>query len=86
MIYFCPGPQLCRVRAGLGLGDAGEAALAAQLQLGAEVGHGQETRVTFCAFLSSLRPVVTNTTVIGIVLIMGIGIGSFNMLASQLGG
>lgn len=46
----------------------------------------KETRVTFGAFLSSLRPVVTNTTVIGIVLIMGIGIGSFNMLASQLGG
>ena len=41
--------------------------------------------LTFHTFMSNVKPVIRNPNVIAIIIIMGIGIGVFNMLASQLG-
>ena len=43
------------------------------------------TRLTFQAFVTNIMPVISNRTVMAIIIIMGIGVGNFNMLASQLG-
>jgi len=43
------------------------------------------TTVTFQAFITNVKPVIKNPSVIAIIIVMGIGIGVFNMLASQLG-
>jgi len=50
--------------------------------------HLRETvsnSLTFHTFMSNVKPVIRNPNVIAIIIIMGIGIGVFNMLASQLG-
>ena len=43
------------------------------------------TNITFQTFVTNIVPVISNRTVMAIIIIMGIGVGNFNMLASQLG-
>ena len=47
--------------------------------------RGARGEVTLTSFTASVKPIITNRTVIGILVNLGIGIGTFNMLASQLG-